>query len=638
MKKCNVAILAGGFGTRLKEVSGDLPKPMVHILGKPVLEHLINLCKRFDFVDIALLVHHQHELIREYFGDGSRFGVKITYCTESEPRGTAGALCDSLNILSDRFFVLYGDTYADIDMAEMWKWHLEGQADGTLLLHPNDHPHDSDLVEINSRDQVIKIHAYPCSDGVIRRNLVNAALYVLEKSALKNLIPAVGRLDLAKHIFPEMLKAGLILKGYVTPEYIKDMGTPDRLKRVENDILTGVSDRLASRNYRSCIFLDRDGTINEEVNHLCDPHQLNLLPGVGNAIRRINRSGILAVGITNQPVVARGEITVDDLDKIHFKLDYLLGLDKAYLDRLYFCPHHPDAGYPGEVQKLKIKCNCRKPGTALIDLAVRDLKIDRQASWFVGDATSDIEAGQRAGLRTILLRTGHGGSDGKYPSAPDYIFPNLSSAIGWIVEGHSFMAKQLSEILPAMISERLVLIGGPSRAGKSSVAQVLKELMSFTGRKTHIISLDGWLLPANERLEGVGVMNRYDMNAASDLLRPVINSKNRHWISIPIHDRKTRQIIKKIKTSIGPDDCVIIEGVPALIGDNFLGHTGIKIYVDVVDEIRLERLRSEYKWRGHSDEEIQSRITSRDFDELVIVRNSVINSAFQVKGYSHDFE
>lgn len=633
MKRCNVAILAGGFGTRLKDVSGGAPKPMVRVLGKPVLEHLIDLCKRFNFVDIAILVHHRHELIQEYFGDGSRFGVNITYCIESDPRGTAGALCDSLHILSDRFFVLYGDTYADVDMAEMWKWHSENKAAGTLLLHPNDHPYDSDLVEINGNGNVVKIHAYPCLDGNIHRNLVNAALYVLEKVALDKIIPSAGRLDLAKHIFPEMLNTGLILKGYVTPEYIKDMGTPDRLKRVENDILNGISDKLSSRNYRACIFLDRDGTINEEVHHLHHPRQLSLLPGAGNAIRRINRSGILAVGITNQPVVARGEATVDELDKIHFKLDHLLGLDKAYLDRLYYCPHHPDAGYPGEVQELKIKCSCRKPGTALIDLAVQDLKIDRNASWFIGDSTSDIEAGQRAGLRTILVRTGHAGFDGRYQSAPDYIAPNLSSAIDWIIEGHVSIAEQLLKISPQMISERLVLIGGPSRAGKSSVAQVLKEIMSLAGRKTHIISLDGWLLPANERLEGVGVMNRYNLKAASDLLIPIINSKNRRWISIPTHDRKTRQIMKKDISSIGPDDCIIIEGVPALIGNCFLDYTHTKIYVDVADEIRLRRLREEYEWRGESYEEIQSRITSREYDELAIVRNSIINSTFQVRGH-----
>ncbi len=638
MTGCNVAILAGGFGTRLKEVSGEVPKPMVRLLGKPVLEYLIDLCRRFGFVDIALMVHHQHELIDEYFGDGSKFGVKITYCIENEPRGTAGALFDALHIMDDRFFVLYGDTYADIDMAEMWKSHLEGEADGTLLLHPNDHPNDSDLVEINGSKQITKIHAYPRLDDGIYRNLVNAALYIFERNSFYKFTHSEGRIDLAKHTFPEMLKAGLTLKGYLTPEYIKDMGTPDRLKIVENDILNGVSNRLSTRNYRSCIFLDRDGTINEEVDHLKDLNQLILLPGVGNAIRRINRSGILAVCITNQPVVARGDINIDDLDKIHFKLDHLLGLDKAYLDRIYYCPHHPDEGYLGEVRELKIKCKCRKPETALIEMAARDLKIDRHTSWFIGDRTVDIEAGQRAGLKTMLLRTGFAGCDGGYPCEPDYIAPNLSSAIDWIMEGHSFIANQLFQFFPTMISKRLILIGGPSRAGKSSVAQVLKEMISYAGRKAHIISLDGWLLTANERVEGIGVMNRYDINAASDLLIPIIESKDRHLLSIPIHDRKTRKIISKNISSIGPEDCLIIEGVPALINNKFIDHTDIKIYVDVADQVRNKRLIDEYKWRGESDEEIQCRIALREDDEISAVKNSMNNSTFHIKGNFRDFE
>ena len=409
------------------------------------------------------------------------------------------------------------------------------------------------------------------------------------------------------------------------------MGTPDRLQKVERDILDGVTDKLSNRNYRACIFLDRDGTINEEVSYLREPNQLKLLPGVGDAIKLANNSGVLVVGITNQPVVARGEATADDIDRIHLKLDYLLGLEKAYLDRLYYCPHHPDGGYPGEIPELKIKCNCRKPETALIDLATRDLKIDRNSSWFVGDSTSDIEAGKNAGLRTMLLRTGYAGTDGKYSSIPDYIAPNLYSAIDWILEGHIFVSRQLLEILPSLISARLILIGGPARAGKSSVAQVIKEILSFSDRKAHVICLDGWLLPANERHEGVGVINRYNINAASDLLLPIIDSKKRNWVSIPVHERKTRKIIETSPISIGSDDCIIIEGVPALIDNNFLCHADAKIYVDVAEETRRQRLCDEYKWRGDPVQEIQSRINSRDRDELDAVRKSCANSTFQVR-------
>jgi histidinol-phosphate phosphatase family protein len=122
------------------------------------------------------------------------------------------------------------------------------------------------------------------------------------------------------------------------------------------------------------------------------------------------------VVITNQSVVARGDVTVAGLERIHTRLKHLLGLHHAYLDRIYACPHHPERGFPGEVPELKVVCGCRKPATGLIDAACRDLEIGRTASWFVGDTTSDVETGRRAGLRTVLVRTGQAGQDGRYPS------------------------------------------------------------------------------------------------------------------------------------------------------------------------------------------------------------------------------
>lgn len=116
-KKCMLAILAGGMGTRLRGRSGDMPKPMVSVLGQPVLQHQIELCRKHGFTDIALLVQHRHEIISDYFGDGSAQGVKLKYAVEDEPRGTAGALRDALPILADRFLVLYGDTFMDVDFA-----------------------------------------------------------------------------------------------------------------------------------------------------------------------------------------------------------------------------------------------------------------------------------------------------------------------------------------------------------------------------------------------------------------------------------------------------------------------------------------------------------------------------------------
>jgi histidinol-phosphate phosphatase family protein len=433
-----VAILAGGAGTRLRSRSGNLPKPMVPVCGKPLLQHQIELCRRHGFLDILLLLHFRPEAVTDYFGDGSAFGVRLGFEIESTPRGTAGALRDALPRLAPQFLVLYGDTFVDVDLRRFWQAHERNGADATLLLHPNDHPQDSDLVAVDRDGRVRELFAYPHPPGAFRRNLVNAALYAMQRDGLESFAPTEGQADIAKHMFPAMLAAGRRLAGYVTPEYIKDAGTPERLDKVESDIASGVVERLSSRALRSAVFLDRDGTINREVGHLNDPSQLELIEGAAQAVRRLNREGRLAVVITNQPVLARGDATEEQLEAIHARLEALLGEQGAYLDAIYVCPHHPDRGFAGEVAALKIDCACRKPGTALIAQACHDLAIDPSLSWFIGDTTSDMEAGRRAGLRTVLVRTGHAGRDGKWPLAPDATMPDLKAAVDWIADNHGF--------------------------------------------------------------------------------------------------------------------------------------------------------------------------------------------------------
>ncbi|MDE1892476.1 MAG: HAD-IIIA family hydrolase [Betaproteobacteria bacterium] len=623
--KNSVAILAGGMGTRLRERSGDLPKPMVPVLGKPVLQHQIELCRKHGFCHIALLVQHRHEKISEYFGDGSSLGVSLTYAIESEPRGTSGALRDALPILNDRFFVMYGDTFLDVDLRKMWNVHLDSGAVGTILLHPNDHPQDSDLVDIDLHGTVRDILAYPHPPDREVRNLVNAALYVLERVGLEDVTPVEGKADIAKNMFPRMLNLGRRLHGYVTPEYIKDMGTPERLDKVERDFITGLPERLSSRHLRSAVFLDRDGTLIRDVNHLNSPNQLDLLPGVAAAVRRLNRNGTLAVVVTNQPVVARGDITVEGLARVHARLESQLGAEGAFIDGLYFCPHHPDKGFPGEVSELKGHCFCRKPEPGLIDLACRDLNIDRRDSWMIGDTTSDIEAGRRAGIRTILLRTGYAGSDAKYAVKADYTCLDLPDAIAWILDGHTDMTRRMAQIALTVVSgARLVLIGGLARAGKSFAAQVLKELLHALGRKAHVVSLDGWLKPKDKRTEGTGVSERYELTAASTVISAVVRSRAREILREPIYDRVARTSGDlEIEHSVGPEDLLIVEGVPALLMDelNILSGT-VKVYVQITPAIRTERLSNDYALRGQTIEQHASMLAMRELDETPNVEQS----------------
>ena len=432
-----VVILAGGKGTRLKEVSGDLPKPMVFVLGKPLLQHLIEQCVEHDITDIKLLVSYKKEVIEDYFGDGGQYGASIEYIVEDVPRGTAGALMDVLPELDDQFLVVYGDTFFDIDLGAFWEFHQKQLSGASIFLHPNDHPHDSDLVEVDADLRVQKIHPYP-HDAQWRQNLVNAAVYMFNKDVLQglksSLVSISEKPDIAKNLFPLMLDAGKELYGYVSTEYIKDMGTPKRLLKVERDINSGKVESLKKQTPKVAIFLDRDGTINKEVDHLSNIAQFELIEGVGEAICQINAVGILVVVVTNQPVVARGDLKESELQIIHNKMDTLLGKQGAYIDKLYYCPHHTDSGFENEVVELKFDCDCRKPKTGMFEQAKEDLNIVLEKSWMVGDSYRDILAAQSAGMKSVLVQTGYAGKDSCKNVNPDLFAQDLRAAVGLILK------------------------------------------------------------------------------------------------------------------------------------------------------------------------------------------------------------
>lgn len=629
-----VVILAGGFGTRLKAIFPDVPKPMVPIFNMPLLEYQIIQCRNNGFNTILLLLHHQHHVITEYFGDGGKWGVNLQYQIEQIPRGTAGALFDSLDLLDDDFLVLYGDTFFDVDLKSIWNFHKLNDADVTLFLHPNNHPADSDLVEIDDNLNICGIHPYATRGHELQyRNLVNAALYVAKKSALSDAIEPIGVGDLARDTFPLLLKRGNVrIKAYVSTEYVKDMGTPDRLKKVERDLNSGMVDNLSSRKLRSAVFLDRDGTINKEVDHLCSVEDLELIPGADKAIKLLNDAGILAVCVTNQPVIARGDLTLEGLNAIHAKLDFMLGHSGAYLDRTYICPHHPDGGFKGEVSNLKFDCECRKPKTGLIDLAVRELAIDRQKSWMVGDSAADISAGALSGLKTVLVRTGHGGGPKVVSTvSPNYIVPNVKDAVDWILGGHARVLTQLWSILANAQNERVILVGGLARSGKSFASQVIREQMTAAGRRVHIFCLDGWLHSTTNRIEGCGVEHRYNINGFLDFFLLVMNAGVGHYAQIPIYDRNSKQS-RMNSVFIAPEDLLIVEGVPVLMEELLIKIAKIRIFVEIDEDERLKRFLQDYEWRGISKEVARKLFRSRLSDELPQIMASSKAATHYLKG------
>lgn len=396
-----VVVIAGGQGTRIAAVNSEIPKAMIPIDGKPILEYELEMAKRYGFTEFLFIIGYMGDQISEYFGDGSKWSVSIEYFKEEKPLGTAGALGYLKDKLTEDFFVFYGDTVMDFDMLAMLEYHQSKHADATLFLHPNDHPYDSDIVDLDSNGKVRKFFNKPHTENFISHNMVNAALFIFSPKVLDKIEVGV-KSHIEKNVLPACLEAGMNLYGYVSFEYIKDMGTPDRYYAVCEDVRSGKVAKMNRIYSRPAVFLDRDGVISKEVDLLCKPEQLKLIEGVGEAIRYINEKGYLAIVVTNQPVIARNLCSLEELDFIHAKMETLLGHERAYVNAIYYCPHHPDSGYPEERKEYKIKCDCRKPAPGMLLKAANDWNIDLSQSYMIGDRPSDVKAGENAGCKQAI--------------------------------------------------------------------------------------------------------------------------------------------------------------------------------------------------------------------------------------------
>lgn len=404
-----VVIMAGGKGTRISSVASDIPKPMIKIGGMPVLEHELNCLREQGFEDIIITVSHLGHVIMDYFGDGSRvspvtgkpFGVHIEYFVEEQPLGNAGALFQLKDKLTEDFLLLNADSVFDIDFNRMINYHKEKGGLVTLFTHPNSHPYDSALIIADDNGAVMQWLAKEDKHPNYYQNRVNAGLHVLSPKVLDMEINT-PKIDLDRQLLKLLAGTGKMF-CYDSPEYVKDMGTPNRYEAVCRDFRNGTVQAKNLTQKQKAIFLDRDGTINKYVGFLRDIDEFELIDGVAEAIRAINESGYLAIVVTNQPVIARGEITWEELREIHNKMETLLGLEGAYLDGIYFCPHHPHKGYEGEISELKIDCDCRKPKPGLLLKAAEDFNIDMSQSWMIGDGENDVKAGEAAGCKSILI-------------------------------------------------------------------------------------------------------------------------------------------------------------------------------------------------------------------------------------------
>ncbi len=417
-------ITAGGKGTRLSSIAVDIPKPMVNICGKPILQYQIECLKDNGVEEIYILIGHLGSVIKDYFKDGASFGVKIKYIEENEPLGSAGSLFFLKDIIKEDFIFVFGDLMLDVYFKKMVEYHKEHHAMITLLSHPNSHPFDSDLILVGENDLVTGIDSKHNIRNYSYHNLVNSGVYVVSHHIFDCYLQQYGKVDFEKDIINNELKNKTVF-SYHSTEYVKDAGTPDRYYSVCEDVNRGIVKAKNLRLPQKCIFLDRDGTINIYKGFIRSVDDIELEVHASGGLKAINKSEYLSIIITNQPVIARGEVTIEQLEQFHNKIETLVGKDGAYFDDLFYCPHHPDSGFEGEVKELKINCNCRKPKIGLLLKAREKYNIDLSQSYFVGDTTVDIQTGINAGMKTILVKTGCKGEDKKFNVSPDFVFDNL---------------------------------------------------------------------------------------------------------------------------------------------------------------------------------------------------------------------
>lgn len=613
-------ILAGGKGTRLRPVSGDLPKPLVEANGRPLLDYQLEHIASSGIRNVIILAGYGAHKIEKYCAVGSRWGLNLTVVSEEKELGTAGAVLSASEHLNKQFMIFYGDTVFDIDIRRMTEFHDKHRPDATLFIHPNDHPQDSDLVEIDDDGRVLCFHPYPHPPGTNYPNLVNAAVYILEKSSLENIVDLPDKPDFGKHVFPLMLSLQMKLMGYRSPEYIKDAGTPERLKKVSKDLLSGRVKGLSLANECPAVFIDRDGTLIEECGHLSDPKEVKLIAGAAESLAKLNNSFYRTVCITNQPVVARGECDEHTLQLVHNRLETLLGEKRAYLDRIYFCPHHPDSGFAGERRDLKIVCKCRKPSIGLIERAKKELNIDCLNSWFIGDTTTDVLTAKNTGIRSILVGTGSAGRDGKWPCLPDFECPSFEKAVDLILNRWVHLKNTCRDLLRNIESGSLILIGGQARSGKSTWAATLAYELRKDEVPCVVIPLDCFLFSENVRPAG-DVISRYDLDA---VIRFVLEARqNPGKKTMPRYDRVKRTSIKDgVELDIPLGAVIVIEGVPALTFEKLRNMASFKLFVEREEIDRINEVKKNYRWRDWDDARIDALLEERAIDEVPLIQES----------------
>jgi mannose-1-phosphate guanylyltransferase/phosphomannomutase len=618
----HAAIIAGGLGTRAASMTADqIPKALLPVAGVPIIFRQMRVLRREGVTRVSVLAGHLGDRLKPALApEAAALELELRIVVEPEPLGTAGCLT-ALDPGAQETLLVYGDMLFDVTLAPLWELHRRKNALLTVVAHPNDHPRSSDLmVERDGLVQAILPHRQPRHHDY--RNLVPAGLYIASPAFFAALEPG-AKADLINDVLPRLVAAGTPIAVYNTPEYLRDVGSPTRHALAERDLLSGQVGALNGAHPRAAIFFDCDGVLNEEPGDpgVVTPDDVRTIPGAGTALRRARGAGLLAVAVTNRPQVAKGLVTFEGLDHILGRLEALLAEDGGVLDRIYFCPHHPESGFAGEIAALKIRCECRKPGTLLLRQALADLPIDRSASMLIGDSLRDIGAARGIGIWAYGVRTGHGCRDRERylreagtPPVPDLMFETVSEAVEFGIGYRSLARPVVADIGRMMERGRtplLVAVSGRSRAGKTAIAHAVIRSLSEDGVASLHVRLDDWIMSASERETRASAEARNRVDALPSVVSALRAGTT---VSAPGYDPATREAAEAVTYEPRGRSVILLDGA-------FAAHPSLRamldlaVFVTLPPDTQRDRFAAFYRWKGFDQQAIDALWRERAEDE-----------------------
>jgi len=393
-------IICGGKGSRLKSTIGNAPKALVKFNKKENLKRQIEILKKNGIKNFVFLVNNFEYEISHFLK--INFKDKLIIHKDKDFYGTGGCLYGAKKYLQKKFLIIYSDIYFNFNFNNFIKSSIKKKSLLSCVVHANDHLQDSDTVNLDKDFYIKKISKK--NSGKNKINNAISGIYFADKRFLSKFKFTKNKsYDLVNDIFVKLLKKNFKIFAYKSIEFIKDFGTPSRIKIVKSDIKKNKIKNLGYFYKTRAVFLDRDGVINQENKNSKTLKNFKIITTALSAIKKLNENKIPCFIVTNQSGLAKGEFTLSDFFKVTFKLDKSLSKLGAYIDDFLVCPHFTKKRYKNINESFF--SNYRKPSSGMINTFIKKYGIHRNTSFMVGDSDKDILAGRNAGLKTILVES-----------------------------------------------------------------------------------------------------------------------------------------------------------------------------------------------------------------------------------------